>query len=259
VSAQTRVPWSHDELVIACGLYFTLPFGQMHARNPKIVAVGQLLGRTPASLAMKLVNFASLDPAQRARGIRGLAGHSRADEEVWSQFQADWDHMTVLSEARLRSLQGENTAPLAADETVESADLPTETTSTVKIRIMQSFFRKTVLAAYNSPCCITGNPVDELLVASHILPWSDFPKERLNPRNGLCLAAHFDRAFDRGLITFDERLRLVVSPVLRRHLPNRALESEFVQREGQALVCPDRFAPDPEFVAYHRSGIFRGD
>jgi putative restriction endonuclease len=208
---------------------------------------------------MKLVNFASLDPSQRARGVRGLAGHSRADEEVWSEFQSDWDHMTMLSEAKLRGLQGESAAPEAVDEIMASVDLPTETEGTVKIRIMQSFFRKAVLAAYNSTCCITGNPVDELLVASHILPWSDFPKERLNPRNGLCLAAHFDKAFDRGLITFDERLRLVVSPVLRRRLPNRALESEFVQREGQALVCPDRFAPDPEFVRYHRSGIFRGD
>jgi len=73
------------------------------------------------------------------------------------------------------------------------------------------------------------------------------------------LAAHFDKAFDRGLITFDERLRLVLSPALRRHLPNRALETEFVQREGQALVGPERFGPDREFVRYHRDEIFRAD
>lgn len=71
-----RVPWSHDELVIACGLYFTLPFGQMHSRNPNIIEVAGLLGRTPSSLAMKLVNLASLDPAHQARGVRGLAGHT---------------------------------------------------------------------------------------------------------------------------------------------------------------------------------------
>src|ERR1035438_9168839 len=48
-----------DQLVIACGLYFPLPFGQMHHRNPKIIEVARLLKRTPSSLAMKLVNFAS--------------------------------------------------------------------------------------------------------------------------------------------------------------------------------------------------------
>jgi putative restriction endonuclease len=84
------------------------------------------------------------------------------------------------------------------------------------------------MPAYNSTCCITGNPVPDLLVAGHILPWSDFPEERLNPRNGLCLTAHFDRAFDRGLITLDEQMRLILSASFRQYLPNKALEAEFL-------------------------------
>src|SRR5260370_84754 len=108
-------------------------------------------------------------------------------------------------------------------------NVQTETERTVKIRTMQSFFRKVVLAAYGSRCCITGNPVEDLLVASHILPWVDFPAERLNPRNGLCLAAHFDRAFDRGLVSFDERIRLALSPALKRYFQNDAIQSEFIR------------------------------
>jgi len=260
VNGSTRVPWSHDELVVACGLYFTLPFGQMHARNPRIVEVAGLLGRTPSSLAMKLVNFASLDPEQRARGIRGLAGHSRADEQVWMEFNSNWDQMTLLSEARLANLQTGRTQP-EAEVALRYSDenVPTEATRTVKIRIVQSFFRKVVLAAYGSKCCITGNPVEDLLVASHIMPWVDFPAERLNPRNGLCLAAHFDRAFDRGLITFDGHIRLMLSPTLKRYFPNEAIESEFIRREGRALICPERFSPHPDFLAYHRDRIFRPD
>jgi len=256
-----RVPWSHDELVIACGLYFTLPFGQMHSRNPKIIDVARLVGRTPSSLAMKLVNFASLDPAHQARGVKGLAGHSKSDEQVCTEFRDNWDKMTVASETRLQRLEGargpavpEASAPEADDV---PRDVPAETAATVNVRTMQSFFRKVVLAAYNSKCCITGNPVEDLLVASHILPWSEFPKHRLNPKNGLCLAAHFDRAFDRRLITFDRDMRLVLSPVLKRYLPNPAIESEFVPREGQRMTCPDRFLPDADFLAYHRDRMFR--
>jgi putative restriction endonuclease len=104
---------------------------------------------------------------------------------------------------------------------------------------------------------VTGNPVEDLLVASHILPWSDFPEHRLNPSNGLCLAAHFDRAFDRRLIAFDDRFRLVISPALRRYLPNKAIEMEFLSREGQALGCSERFAPSTEFLAYHYAQLFR--
>jgi len=259
VNGRTRVPWSYDELVVACGLYFTLPFGQMHARNPKITEVAGLLGRTPSSLAMKLVNRAFLDPEQRARGIRGLASHSRTDEQVWMEFSNNWDQMILLSEAKLNDLRtGTNQAEAEVDLGY-SASVPTEATRTVKVRTMQSFFRKVVLAAYGSRCCITGNPVEDLLVASHIMPWADFPAERLNPRNGLCLAAHFDRAFDCGLITFDDDIRLMLSPALNRYFPNEAIESEFMRREGQKLVCPERFSPQPDFLTYHKSRIFRFD
>ncbi len=256
--AGTRVPWSHDDLLIVCGQYFTLPFGQMHARNPRVIELARLLGRTPSSVAMKLVNLASLDPAHQARGIKGLANHTRADELIWREFQTNWNQMSLISETRLEELTARQqtvaTGFLLPETSSESI---TEVESVVMIRTMQSVFRKVVIAAYNFTCCITRNPVPELLVASHILPWSDFPNERLNPRNGLCLAAHFDRAFDRGFITLDEQMRLVLSPAFRQYLPNEALESEFVRREGETLTHPDRFAPEPQFIAHHRSRIFR--
>lgn len=219
-----RVPWSHDDLVIACGLYFTLPFGQMHSRNPKIIHVARLLGRTPSSLAMKLVNLASLDPDHQARGVRGLAGHSRGDQQIWAEFHDNWEKFAVLSEMKLQELEARTndlTSPRRSWPEPEYGphSVQTETSATVTVRTMQGFFRKAVLAAYHSKCCITGNPVEDLLVASHILPWSDFPQQRLNPKNGLCLAAHFDRAFDRHLITFDSELRLVLGPALKRYLP----------------------------------------
>lgn len=207
---------------------------------------------------MKLVNFASMDPAHRARGVRGLSGHSRADAQVWNEFRSDWDQMAIITETKLAGLGVPEPPQIAKMETdFVPRDVETETQTTVKVRTMQSFFRRVVLAAYNSKCCITANPVEDLLVASHILPWSDFPRERLNPKNGLCLAAHFDRAFDRGLITFGDQMNLVVSPVLKHYLPNDAIESEFVRREGQRLICPDRFLPGADFLTYHRSRIFR--
>ena len=69
--------------------------------------------------------------------------------------------------------------------------------------------------------------------------------------------ADFDKAFDRGLIAFDERFQLLVSPVVRKYLPNEAIEREFFQREGQQIRCPERFSPRPEFLDHHRQNIFR--
>ncbi len=71
--------WNRDELLVAMNLYRKLTFGQLHARNPVIVQVAGRLGRPAGSVAMKLCNLASLDPALRARGIRGLPGASALD------------------------------------------------------------------------------------------------------------------------------------------------------------------------------------
>jgi len=255
-------PWSRDELIVVCNLYFSLPFGQMHARNPAVIAIATALGRTPGSVAMKLVNFASLDPAHRARGISGLTGVSRADREIWEEFHKNWSALAVESENRLGELHpGRPTRPgkrkLGLLPATPPPERPTEAARSVLVRTAQSFFRKVVLAAYDCKCCVTGNPVPELLIASHILPWSEFPKERVNPCNGLCLAAHFDRAFDCGLIAFDQAGKLLLSPYLREFLPDSAIQREFVPMEGAPLRMPERFPPDRQFLAYHRENTFR--
>ncbi|MFN2475341.1 MAG: hypothetical protein ABR526_03250 [Chthoniobacterales bacterium] len=81
--------WSRDELVVAMNLYCKLPFGQLHERNPVIIQLASKLHRTSGSVAMKLCNFASLDPVQQARGIKGLSGTSAGDRAIWDEFNRD--------------------------------------------------------------------------------------------------------------------------------------------------------------------------
>jgi hypothetical protein len=263
-------PWSYDELLIAMNLYCKLPFGQLHRGNPLVIAVAEKLGRTPSSLSMKLCNLAALDPYHQARGIKGLSGTSKGDREIWAAFNGDWEGLGVASEERLQQLLGEGGEDVPPQPATRRAQPrpyrmptvvpagPTETEQTTKVRLGQRFFRQSVLASYNSRCCITGNPVPELLVASHILPWSDYPEQRLNPRNGLCLAKTQDAAFDRKLITFDEDFRLVIGPRLMAYLPDAALEREFLVYEGKPLQMPDKFLPDGEFMRRHREEVMQG-
>jgi predicted restriction endonuclease len=136
---------------------------------------------------------------------------------------------------------------------------PMEGKATVRVRRGQQFFRQAILRAYGVRCCITGIPVPRLLVASHIKPWRDFPGERLNPRNGLCLSSLHDAAFDAGLITLDEKLRVVLSKGLQEYLPQPVLEQNFVAYEGKAIRLPEKLTePDPEFLSYHRERVFAG-
>ena len=261
--------WSREELFLAFNLYFRIPFGRQHSRAPEVVALAAMLGRTPGSVAMKLNNITSLDPDENSRGVRGLIGASSLDRAVWTEFQNDWVQATAESESLWNERLQEVTAAgqklgrsdhalLDVSEHEWDKSNPTEKTQPAKVRLAQSFFRKVVLSAYNGRCCVTGIPIPELLIASHILPWSTHPEHRADPRNGLCLSRLHDAAFDKGLITFDEKNRLVLSGKIKEHLTSPVMNYSFALYEGKTITMPERFAPNSDFMTIHRETNFAG-
>jgi len=212
------------------------------------------LGRTPGSVAMKLNNLTSLDPEELARGVRGLPGASQLDRQVWQEFHQDWQRLAIESEALWENIWPDQTTQTSDFD--PAIEIRTDTERTVKVRLAQSFFRRVVLSAYQAQCCVTGNPITELLIASHILPWASHPEQRVNPRNGLCLSRLHDGAFDQGLIAFDDGYRLILSKRLKDHFTNQNIRDNFAGYEGKALKMPERFYPDKVFLAGHRESVF---
>ena len=94
-----------------------------------------------------------------------------------------------------------------------------------------------------------------LLVASHIVPWSQDKANRLNPSNGLCLSAIHDRAFDKGLIALSDDLKVLVSEQLKRQ-NDPFIAEVLLPLEGRTIVVPERFSPKAEFVTWHRNTLF---
>ena len=263
------VKWTREHFLIALNLYCKLPFGKFDRTNRLVIEVASKMGRTPSSLAMKLSNLASLDPVQRARGIKGLSGASKQDREMWNEFKSNISDLGPESEQLLHDLfttdndrevdfLERDKVTLEPSGKIIAPSGPTEATASVRVRRGQQFFRQTVLNSYGVRCCISGINVPRLLVASHIKPWRDFPAERLNPRNGLCLSSLHDAAFDAGLITLDEKFGVVLSAKLKRFFPSLVLEHNFTQFEGHAIRLPEKLAePDPAFVRFHRIEIFQ--
>src|SRR5437773_10192576 len=98
------VHWTREHRLIALNLYFKLPFGKLHKGNPLIVEVARKMGRTPSSLAIKLCNFASLDPVLQARGIVGMTGAANDDRILWAEFQGNVASLGVESEELMHDL-----------------------------------------------------------------------------------------------------------------------------------------------------------
>jgi len=245
-----RRGWSRDELLKALQLYLLTPFGRLHSRNPDIKRLALELGRTASAVALKLVNFASLDPTLAQRG---MSNSSKLDREVWDEF---FGHLTAALATAAPS-QAESSFVEAGREFIFDDILFPEGTDVrrnAKARRNQEFFRRLVLTSYDYKCALTGIEATELLVASHIVPWSVNKDVRTTPRNGICLNALHDRAFDKGYLSFTDNFEVIYS----HDLPSVARSSleSFGSRE---LRRPSRFMPDLELIALHRKNRFHGE
>lgn len=248
--------WTSEQLKLAFSFYCQTPFGQLHSKNPKIVQLAQLIGRTPGALAMKLVNFASLDPSITSTGRKGLSGASAKDREIWAEFHADWEALAIECEQLRQHLLQERGIPVDApqsnDNTFELDDYTGETRQAIVWqRVKQDFFRRAVLASYRGRCCLSGVSDARFLIASHIVPWRDDKTNRLNPSNGLCLSAIHDKAFDQHLFTLNDDYHVVLSATLKQ-TSDRFLREVFWPSEGKVIEMPERFAPHADFLARHR-------
>ncbi|RNM25497.1 HNH endonuclease [Dickeya undicola] len=249
--------WTRDQLLVAFTLYNELPFGKLHSRNPEIIHYAKLIGRTPSALAMKLVNLASLDPVIIGSGRTGLSQASKADRELWQELEQDPEIFEQQCQQAIAAL----TAPDETRQHAQEEDAPNyyghERLTATKVRVGQQQFRKRVLNAYNERCCITGLEEPILLIASHIRPWKDIAEHRLDPSNGLCLSALHDKAFDQGLIGFNDHLELLLSPRIKV-LKSDIIQSQFEQYEGKPLHLPkeEKHAPKLAHIQHHRDNIF---
>jgi len=246
--------WTEHELLIAMNLYCRLPFGQCNSRNKLVNEVAGKMTRSAGSVSRKLGNIASLDPRHQARGVGGLPNCSKLDRKVWEEFQENWSAMAVKSESAFETLMaGTGNVKLLPDK--EQPTGPSEVERMIKTRRLQTFFRNVVLSSYENRCALTGLTVPQLLIASHIIPWSDNENRRADPTNGICLNVLHDKAFDRHLITFDEDFRLVVSSLMKKRDVPEFQSVNFSKLEGTHLNFPHRFAPDPLALEAHRNSF----
>lgn len=248
--------WTKEQVKLAFHLYCQIPFGKIDGRNKEIIALAKIIGRTADAVAMKMLNIASLDPAITSTGRSGLGNASALDREVWGEFHADWEGLALECSLLMKRLHEGRDEPEKipdADEPFDLTDFTGETRQVlVEQRIKQNFFRRAVLASYRGRCCMSGLAEPQLLIASHIVPWSKDKENRLNPSNGLCLSALHDKAFDKGLISLTDEFRIIVSDELKRR-DETFIKEVLIPLDGRQIEMPARFLPDIKFIARHRN------
>lgn len=123
-----------------------------------------------------------------------------------------------------------------------------EKESIVKTRVNQGVFRERLLRRY-SQCCLCGVSCKDVLIASHIKPWSECEAdEKLDVNNGLLLCPNHDSLFDKKLISFDDDGQILISEKLDER--NRTFLNI---REGMHIEICDE---NRKYLNYHRERFF---
>lgn len=88
----------------------------------------------------------------------------------------------------------------------------TERSGLVTSRVGQGAYRKRIIHRWEYKCAVTNFNKLDILIASHIVPWSKASDhERLDVNNGLLLSPTYDALFDKHLITFDNNGKIQLS------------------------------------------------
>lgn len=248
----TKNNWTREETIVAFNVYCKIPFKNSSKTNPTVIKYANIIGRSPSALNMKIGNFGRLDPELKKQGIIGLVNGSKLEEEIWDEFNNNWEKLAFESEELIAKFQNKEIEEISLENFPEGKERET----TIKARVNQNFFRSTILSSYNSKCCITGLSIPDFLVASHIKPWSKDKENRTNPHNGLCLNSIHDKAFDKGFITVTPDFKVKVSEFFNDYSKDKSVNDFFIKYNNQNIIKPERFLPAKELLDYHFQNIF---
>jgi len=234
--------WSKEDLMLAYNLYCKIPIECIDKNNIEIIKFAELLNKTPKEIAKRFKNFSKLDAT-----IQTIENIGKEDITAWQFFNSNWEKSVNESERKIVDLENK----------IKNFPKGKERETIVLTRVNQTFFRIAVLTSYQNKCCITKLPFIELLNASHIIPWALDEINRLNPRNGLCLNALHDRAFDRGFITIMPDYTIKISGCINEFLDNKSVKDYFLNYQNKKIFLPNRFLPEKAFLDYHNQRIFK--
>lgn len=167
---------------------------------------------------------------------------------------------------------GPSVLELAVEEALEAFagagydERETERIALAAVRVGQHRFARDVLDNCGHACVFCGFAApsagpSHLLRASHVKPWREATKrERLHVANGVAACPTHDAAFDRGLLTIEDDLRITLAPGL---LLDREKKPEVQQYFGsphlrERIVLPmSATAIDLQYAQWHRTRVFR--
>lgn len=122
----------------------------------------------------------------------------------------------------------------------------------IESRIGQGQFRKKLIDFWDGKCAVSGVPLTDILIASHIKPWKVANnKERIDQYNGLLLSPTYDKLFDAGYISFDIDGKIIISELLSLH------QRELLHISEECKLIKKLDSQFNNYLTYHKKNILK--
>jgi len=199
------------------------------------------------------------------KGAFGRAVRNISPEEYDAIWQAGFAHVIGLQDRPRPDPPEQPISPangFAESQTAYLPDVPFEQDRKIVEQLVSRPFRdkafsSAVKDAYRDTCAITGIKIingggRSEVQAAHIKPVAQRGPDSV--RNGVALSGTVHWMFDRGLISIDEDYSILLA---KDRLPDTV---ERLIAGRRQLILPERqeLRPHPQFLAFHRSEIFKG-
>lgn len=224
---------NYDDYTLALVLKAYLFHGKSHRSIQKEILNIPAPARGGGFKVMEILHFFNI------KGEHKSTYYNRVSESI---FDERVEHLLKeLSEA-------EEMAEKDLENNINPKGLDTSKKRFIATRVYQNKLRDKVFQNYNYRCAICEIDKLDLLVCSHIIPWSLDEDNRLNLENSICLCTMHDKLFDKGYFCLEEDYKIKLS---RRVDGNLSL---FFQ--DKKFKRPLKFGPNPTFLKFHREEIF---
>lgn len=166
-----------------------------------------------SSVPIDSLNSSSNQKSGTVDTLMDTSDTSDTSEQDVLEVDASFDECS--NEIRIADLRDETNIDSDLIATNYSGRPGEDVKAIVKRRLGQGSFRRLLEELQGVACCVSGLRNRSLLIASHIIPWSEStPYQKTDPENGLLLSVNWDALFDKGFISFDEAGQLLCASKL---------------------------------------------
>lgn len=222
--------WTDEEMILTLYIYLTHNHDELYKSSKFLIDFCERLNRytgnsrTTSSIEMRISNYKSVDPNYPKIG---LDNGGKKVKEIWDNYHDKMDYLKNIYDSFVNKTMLEITAE-AQDElediankinnnyiniNLEEKDAYIESIINVRNNSIQKVFRNNLIMEFNQKCALCNINYKDLLIASHILPYSKCinKKDMINHNNGLLLCPIHDALFDKYLISFDCKGQILIS------------------------------------------------